>query len=551
MENRCLHFLYFLGFVLIAAPFANAQQFDLIRTYEAPPPEEGESAPYFGDRMELLGDVDGNGTPDLLVTGWHTLRGEDFGVGRAYVIDAASGNVLYSLASPNPTHQGLFGYSIAVLEDIDEDGVADFVIGANGDDIAGDETNHGAAYVYSGADGELLFTLESPTPAPVGYFGSAASSAGDVNEDGISDILLGALQEDRTDGGAGQAHIFSGADGSLIRTIERPFEPVVGVFSYFGRGAYRVTDLDEDGLRDHAIYTRFEGNGRVDFVSAADGTLIDTLSPSFEGSGDFGDTIITIPDLNDDGVEEIVIGAPAANPYTEVPPFEGRGVVRLHDGATLELIREYSPELVENAQPGGMGTAIVQVKDLDDDGVGDLLFGAPGSDLDIGNNGFNAGRVYVFSTMTGEKLAQFTSPSPSFVGVFGSALALVENSEGENELFVSAPKENGDVGRIYVYEIGDGVATEEGSPSLFSLGGSHPNPFTGQTTMEYELDEPTHVHIAVYDVTGRRVSTLVNKEQGAGPHSVTWNASGLPSGMYLYHIQAGDVYDTHKVVLAR
>jgi hypothetical protein len=75
-------------------------------------------------------------------------------------------------------------------------------------------------------------------------------------------------------------------------------------------------------------------------------------------------------------------------------------------------------------------------------------------------------------------------------------------------------------------------------PSRVRLRNNYPNPFNPSTTPTYELPEATPVRLTVYDVLGRHVRTLVDKQiQPAGRHQVTFEARGLPSGMYLYRLE--------------
>ncbi|MDZ7723883.1 MAG: sugar-binding protein [candidate division KSB1 bacterium] len=75
--------------------------------------------------------------------------------------------------------------------------------------------------------------------------------------------------------------------------------------------------------------------------------------------------------------------------------------------------------------------------------------------------------------------------------------------------------------------------------SDYSLIQNYPNPFNPVTQIQYTLPKSSQVHIAVYDMTGRKVATLVDETQNAGTHSINWDASGLASGVYFYKMTAG------------
>ncbi|MDX1546052.1 MAG: T9SS type A sorting domain-containing protein, partial [Rhodothermales bacterium] len=88
-------------------------------------------------------------------------------------------------------------------------------------------------------------------------------------------------------------------------------------------------------------------------------------------------------------------------------------------------------------------------------------------------------------------------------------------------------------------------------PEAYALAPNYPNPFNPRTTIEFALPEATPVRLAVYDVTGREVARLVDGSLDAGRHRVTFDATGLPSGIYFYRITAGVFAETHRMVLVK
>jgi hypothetical protein len=93
-------------------------------------------------------------------------------------------------------------------------------------------------------------------------------------------------------------------------------------------------------------------------------------------------------------------------------------------------------------------------------------------------------------------------------------------------------------------------------PERFRLSQNYPNPFNPTTMIQYDLPEATQVTIAVYDLMGRAVKTLVDEFKDAGYHTVTWDArddegNRMSGGVYLYSIQAGTYHKTQKMVLLK
>ncbi|MDP4197331.1 MAG: T9SS type A sorting domain-containing protein, partial [Bacteroidota bacterium] len=88
-------------------------------------------------------------------------------------------------------------------------------------------------------------------------------------------------------------------------------------------------------------------------------------------------------------------------------------------------------------------------------------------------------------------------------------------------------------------------------PKEFTLYNNFPNPFNPTTTISYSIPKQSHVELKVYDMLGREVTTLIDKEQNAGEYKVKFNASSLPSGIYVYTIQAGQFRDAKKLMLLK
>ncbi|MEX0720984.1 MAG: T9SS type A sorting domain-containing protein [Balneolaceae bacterium] len=91
----------------------------------------------------------------------------------------------------------------------------------------------------------------------------------------------------------------------------------------------------------------------------------------------------------------------------------------------------------------------------------------------------------------------------------------------------------------------------EGIPNDFALRQNYPNPFNPTTNIQYDVPEQSHVTLKVYDITGREVAELVNKNHSAGVYTQSWDASSLASGMYIYRITAGDFTAVRKLTLIK
>ena len=97
---------------------------------------------------------------------------------------------------------------------------------------------------------------------------------------------------------------------------------------------------------------------------------------------------------------------------------------------------------------------------------------------------------------------------------------------------------------------------ESYSPSEYTLYQAHPNPFNPITNIDYTIPEKGNVSLAVFDILGREVITLVNGFQEPGVKSIIWNGTdtygnNVSAGIYFYLLQAGDFVDTKKMILLK
>jgi hypothetical protein len=90
-----------------------------------------------------------------------------------------------------------------------------------------------------------------------------------------------------------------------------------------------------------------------------------------------------------------------------------------------------------------------------------------------------------------------------------------------------------------------------GLPREFTLLQNYPNPFNPSTTIRYSIPELTHVTLQVYNTLGQEVARLIDRELEAGNHQLTFDATHLPSGVYIYRLQAGDRVDNKKLMLLK
>ncbi len=204
-----------------------------------------------------VGDKKGDLINDIIVAAYLEDPGTSpSAAGRAYLFSGADGSVLHTLVSPNEQYNGYFGRSVSGAGgDINSDGVPDVLVGAFWENPGGTPDQSGIAYAFSGADGSLLRTLISPQPISSGWFGYSVAGPGtDANGDGVPDLMVGAPQEGEDAGlnaESGRVHLYSGADGSLLQTLVSANLEPDGWFGYAISGT--SGDLDGDGVLDMLV----------------------------------------------------------------------------------------------------------------------------------------------------------------------------------------------------------------------------------------------------------------------------------------------------------
>lgn len=159
----------------------------------------------FGASMALVGDAEGDGSPELLVgePGSDTLA---IDCGRVHAVSPSSGNVLWSLA-PTAEARARFGQSIVALSDIDGDGVSDAAVGSPDEDVLGTNGDAGRTRVLSTATGTVFETFSGTQASS---FSGVLAPAGDVDGDGRLDFAIGAPSWDSTAFDGGQVRVVAG-----------------------------------------------------------------------------------------------------------------------------------------------------------------------------------------------------------------------------------------------------------------------------------------------------------------------------------------------------
>jgi hypothetical protein len=311
------------------------------------------------------------------------------------------------------------GFSMADAGDVNRDGVADILAGApQGSGPCGSaSTGPGRAYVYSGRTGRVLLALSAGATGD--QFGYAVVGAGDVDRDGHADVLVTAQCA-----GAGAAYLYSGRTGRLLRTLRGDHDG-----DLFGSGAGLVGDVDRDRVADVVVGARDAGathQGQAYVYSGRTGRRLFTLTGDAVGA-DLGWFFTGLAgDVNRDGVPDVYVGDFDAGTPNPAGGMFDQGRAYVFSGRTgRRLLTVAGAEDFGGLGPGrGAG-------DVDHDGYADVVAGTY-----LGSSG--AGLAQVVSGRTGRVIRTYAGVIPGGnLGFDAQGLGDV-NHDGRPDLVISA-----------------------------------------------------------------------------------------------------------------
>lgn len=552
MRHLRISFKTIWGMSLLTVSLAFAQ----FTTTTIDPPAAQQFAG-FGRSMVAIGDVNNDGVADLLVSAATEDVAAIVDAGRVYVINGANGGVLYELDTPTPESFGTFGFTLAAT-DVNNDEIMDLIIGSQ--ETVDGLSGAGRVYVFDGTDGAPLYDVTAPSPAQFAWFSRSLTVIDDLNDDGISEWVAGSGASPSGISEAGQAYVFSGSDGSFLFAIDSPNPNESGIFSL---SMATIADVNDDGFSDILIGTQETPgsrtkSGRAYLMSGMDGALIHTLNSSHpKANGKFGWAVAAPGDVNEDDIPDLLVGS-----SEDVNGFVDAGRAYLFDGASGNFL--FSIESPNPFHVDWFSRTAANAGDANNDGIDDLLIAAPLADV---AGTFDAGRVYLFSGANGNVLDSLTAVNREFNGLFGfSMLGSWQNTSSAADYLISSYTEDvnniGDAGRIYRFRT-DNVAIEMTGnylPDQITLQQNYPNPFNPSATIELEIAPGSargEVSLIIYDLLGKQVRELFSGERISGSFRVVWdgrNAAGTlaPSGIYFYTLTAAAGYSqTKKMLLTR
>ncbi|MCH2100998.1 MAG: hypothetical protein MK209_03650 [Planctomycetes bacterium] len=295
----------------------SGSNFRLIHTLDG-----AASKDYLGWAASEVGDLNFDGFDEFIVGASKYGAGVFPGPGDGYanVYDGLTGAIIYQVVGPHNT--AFTGHAVGGPGDVNGDGAADFLVGSYGTDIGAQ--NSGSVTLYSGIDGSVLYVWHGDNAKD--KLGISVDGAGDVNGDGVLDVVAGGHQAATNGKNSGMARVFSGADGSILYTWygDDPED-------LFGNSVSGGHDLNSDGFDDVVVGIRHDdtwgdNSGAVRAYSGADGSELWTAY-GYADHDLFGFAVAVSEDINGDGVADVIGGGTQYN----AGPGPGNGMVQALD----------------------------------------------------------------------------------------------------------------------------------------------------------------------------------------------------------------------------
>ncbi|YAG07099.1 Calcium-binding protein [Nostoc sp. DSM 114167] len=460
---------------------------------------------YPGDKLGIsvssAGDINGDGIDDLIIGAFLATPNGDAS-GQSYVVFGNKGgfsaqlnlstlNGANGFAINGITQNDGSGKSVSSAGDINGDGIDDLIIGASGAAPNGDAS--GQSYVVFGSKGGFNAQLNLSTLNGTNGFiinginagdfsGNSVSSAGDINGDGLDDLIIGAFGGDPNGDTSGQSYVVFGSKGGFSAQLNLSTLNGTNGFVINGINAYdelgvsvsNAGDINGDGLVDLIIGAPgvdpngiFSGQSYVVFGSKGNfgasfdlSTLNGTNGFAINGMNaydELGFSVSSAGDINGDGIDDLIIGALNADPNGNQDSGQSYVVFGSKEGFNAQLnlstLNGTKGFTINGINAGDTsGSSVSNAGDINGDGIDDLIIGASGGDPNGDRE--NSGQSYVLFgrknigsiiNLMGTKSADTFKGTPSNDIIDGKAGNDTLTGNGGQDIFVFHPGDGNDI----------------------------------------------------------------------------------------------------------
>ena len=480
---------------------------------------EGESDyEYLGNSVSSAGDVNGDGYSDV-IAGAH---GFSLNTGRVYLYDYfMKGEIMSDITMTGETANTFFGISVSSAGDVNGDGYSDIIVGA--DQYS---SGTGRAYIYFGGSSMNNVADVTMTGEVDGnHFGISVSSAGDVNGDGYSDVIVGASYYSFD---TGRAYIYFG--GSSMNNVADVTMTGEVDGNHFGTSVSLAGDVNGDGYSDVIVgassYSSFTGRAYVYFGGPEVNNVADLTMTGEEAYSIFGTSVSSAGDVNGDGYSDIVVGADAYSSAT------GRSYIFLGSAISAKPI-------------------LIFVKDVPNDQGGKVNLKWARSSFDVaGSNSILNYAVYrsyppVGGNFSWEEIYSMTSSNHSFY-TYTASTPYDSGSGNTGNLFYKIRARTSNAGVYWESAILSGRSIDNIAPLMVS-------PFTAAPVVNNVLlnwkrsASPDLLNYVLYRSTSLTIDPDTEPVFATTTDSTYLDTAPL-SGVYYYFIVAQDIHNNKSPV---